>query len=64
MPQVKPIQAFSLGADAVYLSKRPLPNAPDGRYDWEAYPEANLRPEGHSEITNLISQVFGTCWIS
>lgn len=60
MPQVSPIQAFSLGADAVYLSKRPLPIAPDGRYDWEASANANLRPEGHSGVTNLIKRVSVT----
>jgi len=56
-PKVTPIQAFTLGADAAYLSKRPLPVAPDGHYDWQTSANANLSPEGHSGITNIISQV-------
>jgi len=57
-PKVTPIQAFTLGADAAYLSKRPLPVAPDGHYDWQTSVNANLSPEGHSGITNIISQVL------
>ncbi|KAF8878550.1 heme peroxidase [Infundibulicybe gibba] len=48
--------AFGLAADTVYLSKRPLPNAPDGRYDWEAS-STGLKTEGHSGITNLINKI-------
>ncbi|KAJ7133385.1 heme peroxidase [Mycena epipterygia] len=51
---ITPIQAFSLGADAVFLSKRPLPVAPDGHYDWENQANANTSPKGHSGVTNLI----------
>jgi linoleate 10R-lipoxygenase len=58
MPTISPIQAFTLGADAAYLAKRPLPIAPDGHYDWETSANANLSPEGHSGITNIINQVF------
>ena len=58
MPNISPIQAFSLGADAAYLAKRPLPVAPDGHYDWQTGADANLSPEGHSGITNLINRVF------
>ncbi|KAF8878552.1 heme peroxidase [Infundibulicybe gibba] len=55
-PQITPIQAFGLAADTVYLSKRPLPNAPDGRYDWQAS-STSLGTEGHSGITNLINKI-------
>ena len=55
--KIPPIEAFTLGADAAYLSSRPLPTAPDGHYDWESSPDANTRPEGHSSVTNLINQI-------
>ncbi|KAJ6487073.1 heme peroxidase [Mycena vitilis] len=55
MASISPIQAFSLGADAVYLSKRPLPVAPDGHYDWENQADANISPQGHAGVTNLIN---------
>lgn len=55
--KISPIQAFSLGADAAYLSSRPLPTAPDGHYDWEARSDANTRPEGHSGVTNLLNKI-------
>ncbi|KAF8879251.1 heme peroxidase [Infundibulicybe gibba] len=55
-PQITPIQVFGLAADTVYLSKRPLPNAPDGRYDWQAS-STSLKAEGHSGITNLINKI-------
>ena len=55
--KISPVQVFSLGADAVYLSSRPLPTAPDGHYDWESSPDANTRPEGHSGVTNLINKI-------
>lgn len=57
MPSISPIQAFSLGADAAYLAKRPLPIAPDGHYDWEMSADARLKPENHSGVTNLIQKV-------
>ncbi|KAF8879290.1 heme peroxidase [Infundibulicybe gibba] len=55
-PQITPAQAFGLAADTVYLSKRPLPDAPDGRYDWQAS-SAGLKSEGHSGVTNLINKI-------
>ncbi|KAF7358979.1 Heme peroxidase [Mycena sanguinolenta] len=55
MATITPIQAFSLGADALYLSKRPLPVAPDGHYDWENQANADESPQEHSGVTNLIN---------
>ncbi|KAJ7923789.1 heme peroxidase [Mycena leptocephala] len=55
MASITPIQGFSLGADAVYLSKRPLPIAPDGHYDWENQADANTSPQAHAGVTNLIN---------
>ena len=57
MANVTPIQAFELGADAVYLSRRPLPTAPDGHYDWETPADAGLSPNNHSGVTNVIQEV-------
>ncbi|KAF9039702.1 heme peroxidase [Hymenopellis radicata] len=57
MASITPIQAFSLGADTVYLSKRPLPVAPDGHYDWENQADANTSPQAHAGVTNLINTV-------
>ncbi|KAJ7208882.1 heme peroxidase [Mycena pura] len=57
MASITPIQAFSLGADAVYLSKRPLPTAPDGLYDWEDQANPNTSPQAHAGVTNLINEV-------
>lgn len=57
LPSITPIQAFSLGADAVYLAKRPPPTAPDGEYDWQVSQDANAAASGHSAVTNLISKV-------
>ncbi|KAJ6585690.1 heme peroxidase [Mycena capillaripes] len=57
MASISPIQAFSLGADAIYLSKRPLPIAPDGHYDWENQADANTSPQGHAGVTNLINTI-------
>ena len=57
MASITPIQAFELGADAVYLSRRPLPTAPDGHYDWETPADAGLSPNNHSGVTNVIQEV-------
>ncbi|KAF9458998.1 heme peroxidase [Collybia nuda] len=57
MPEIPPIQAFALGADAVYLSHRPPPTAPDGHYDWQTPSDANMSLEGHSAVTNLLTTV-------
>jgi hypothetical protein len=57
MASVTPIQAFELGADALYLSKRPLPTAPDGHYDWETPADAGISPSNHSDVTNVIQEL-------
>ena len=58
MASITPIQAFELGAlDAIYLSKRPLPTAPDGYYDWEIPANAALSPSNHSGLTNVLQEV-------
>ena len=57
MASISPIQAFELGADAIHLSRRPLPTAPDGHYDWEIPADAGLSPNNHSGITNVIQEV-------
>jgi hypothetical protein len=57
MASINPAQAFSIGADAVYLSARPLPIAPTGYYDWEVSSDPAERRQGHSAVTNLINQV-------
>ncbi|KAL0061354.1 hypothetical protein AAF712_011812 [Marasmius tenuissimus] len=59
MASISPLQAFSLGADAVYLKARPLPTAPDGQYDTKissqsAGPGAT---QEHSALTNVQNQV-------
>ncbi|KAJ6500909.1 heme peroxidase [Mycena sanguinolenta] len=57
MASITPIHVFSLGADALYLSKRPLPVAPDGHYDWENQANANESPQKHAGVTNLINAI-------
>ena len=57
MASVTPLQVFELGADAVHLSRRPLPTAPDGHYDWETPADAGLSPENHSGVTNVLQEV-------
>ncbi|EIM82504.1 heme peroxidase [Stereum hirsutum FP-91666 SS1] len=57
MASITPLQAFSLGADERYLSSRPLPISPDGHYDWQVGVDANMRPEGHSGVSNIIKRV-------
>ncbi|KAJ7506939.1 heme peroxidase [Mycena galericulata] len=57
MASITPIQAFSLGADAAYLSRRPLPIAPDGHYDWEDQANPNTSPQAHAGVTNLINTI-------
>ncbi|TFK61373.1 heme peroxidase [Pluteus cervinus] len=49
-------QLFSQVLDATYLPKRPLPVAPDGRYDWQANSDGFLSPERHSGATNLFNK--------
>jgi linoleate 10R-lipoxygenase len=57
MASVSPLQAFELGADAIYLSGRPLPTAPDGYYDWETTADAGLSPSNHSGLSNVLQEV-------
>ncbi|KAJ7160327.1 heme peroxidase [Mycena filopes] len=54
---ITPIQAFSLGADAAYLAKRPLPVSPDGEYDWENQADPNTSPQAHAGVTNLVNEI-------
>ncbi|KAJ7448053.1 heme peroxidase [Mycena latifolia] len=58
MAGIPPMQAFSLGADAVHLSKRPLPTAPDGHYDWENQSDPSSSPQSHAAVTNLLNTGF------
>ncbi|KAJ7443813.1 heme peroxidase [Mycena latifolia] len=55
MAGIPPMQAFALGADAAYLSKRPLPAAPDGHYDWQNQADPSSSPQNHSAVTNLLN---------
>ncbi|KAK7036088.1 heme peroxidase [Favolaschia claudopus] len=52
---ITPLQGFELGADAIYLSERSLPIAPDGHYDWENQANPNASPQGHAGVTNLLN---------
>ncbi|KAJ7133307.1 hypothetical protein C8R44DRAFT_730483 [Mycena epipterygia] len=52
---ITPIEAFSLGTDVVYLSKPPLRIAPDGYYDWKNQADANISPQAHAGMTNLVN---------
>lgn len=60
MSSIPPLEALSLGADAAYLSKRGLPIAPDGQYDWEHQADNSRSPLGHAALTNLINTVSFT----
>ncbi|RDB14949.1 Psi-producing oxygenase A [Hypsizygus marmoreus] len=57
MADISAAQAISLGADAVYLSKRPPPDAPTGYYDWQITTDPADNREGHSVVTNLVNRV-------
>jgi len=56
MADITAAQALSLGADAVYLANRPLPDAPTGYYDWQITTDPSDDREGHSAVTNLINR--------
>ncbi|KAJ7160328.1 heme peroxidase [Mycena filopes] len=56
-PSITPILGFTLGADAAYLARRPLPVAPDGHYDWENQANPNTSPQAHAGVTNLINKI-------
>ncbi|KAG5723914.1 Psi-producing oxygenase C [Termitomyces sp. T112] len=49
--------ALSIGADAIYLKNRPLPEAPTGYYDWQITTDPFDDREGYSRTTNLINKV-------
>ncbi|KAJ7894889.1 heme peroxidase [Mycena olivaceomarginata] len=57
MSSIPLLEALSLGADAAYLSKRGLPIAPDGQYDWEHQADNSRSPQGHAALTNLINTI-------
>ena len=57
MASINPAQVLSIGADAIYLSARPLPIALTGYYDWQVTSDPAGRRQGHSAVTNLINQV-------
>jgi hypothetical protein len=59
MAGVSPIQAFALGADLAYLSRRDPPTAPDGQYDWQVKEDNNgtNTKSGHATITNLVKEI-------
>ncbi|KAF8066489.1 heme peroxidase [Lyophyllum atratum] len=46
-----------MGADAIYLKKRPLPDAPTGYYDWQITTDPADNREGHSAVSNLVNRV-------
>ncbi|KAG6817060.1 hypothetical protein H0H87_000238 [Tephrocybe sp. NHM501043] len=57
MADISAAQALAMGADAVYLKKRPLPVAPTGYYDWQIKTDLADDREGHSLVGNTISNV-------
>ncbi|KAG6810880.1 hypothetical protein H0H92_009972 [Tricholoma furcatifolium] len=54
MADITAAEALAMGADAVFLKNRPLPNAPTGYYDWQITTDPSDDVEGHSGISNLI----------
>ncbi|KAF5370929.1 hypothetical protein D9615_009815 [Tricholomella constricta] len=57
MADITAAQALSMGADAVYLKNRPLPEAPTGYYDWQITTDPADNREGHSTVTNIVNRV-------
>jgi hypothetical protein len=57
MSTIKPAKAVSMAADAIHLSSRPLPQAPDGYYDWQVTGDEIEKRQGHSSVTNIINRV-------
>ncbi|KAJ7103706.1 heme peroxidase [Mycena crocata] len=49
------MQSLTALADAAYLSKRPLPTAPDGHYDWQNQADPSSSPQNHAGVTNLLN---------
>ncbi|KAG6809913.1 hypothetical protein H0H92_014111 [Tricholoma furcatifolium] len=56
MAGITAAQAISMAADDVYLKKRPPPISPTGYYDWQITIDPQDSREGHSIVTNLISE--------
>ncbi|KAG5337783.1 hypothetical protein C0989_008908 [Termitomyces sp. Mn162] len=57
MADLTAAKALSIGADAIYLKNRPLPEAPTGYYDWQITTDPFDDREGYSRTTNLINRV-------
>jgi len=57
MADITAAQALALGADALYLAKRPLPTSPTGYYDWQITVDPADDREGHSTVANMINRV-------
>lgn len=64
MADISASQTLTMGIDAVYLSKRPLPTAPTGYYDWQITTDPADDREGHSAVTNLVNRVRISPFIS
>ncbi|KAL0959661.1 hypothetical protein HGRIS_011363 [Hohenbuehelia grisea] len=56
MSSIKLSKIVSMGADAAYLENRPLPDAPDGYYDWQTSADPSDKREGHSATSNFINR--------
>lgn len=56
MANITAAQALAMGADTVYLKKRPPPVAPTGYYDWQITTDPADDREGHSVVTNLVDR--------
>ncbi|KAG6830523.1 hypothetical protein H0H87_007821, partial [Tephrocybe sp. NHM501043] len=56
MADISAAQALAMSADAVFLKKRPLPDAPTGYYDWQITTDPADDREGHSRVGNIISR--------
>ena len=57
MADITAAKALALGADALYLSKRPPPTSPTGYYDWQITVDPSDDREGHSTVANIIDRV-------
>ncbi|KAG6916804.1 hypothetical protein DXG01_005269 [Tephrocybe rancida] len=56
MADITASQVLAFGADAVFLKKRPLPDAPTGYYDWQITTDPADDREGHSNIGNIVNR--------
>lgn len=55
--QVSPMQNFAIQTDAAKLSRRVLPIAPDGYYDWQVSDDPSAVKAGHSEFTHFLQRM-------